>query len=171
MIKFIFLSQVFLNLCAFSLIERLTDFFRFKAFACCHRLSFWLISLFDVEIVTSWYYFNVELHVNSFLNLTRIVSKKLSKSRSILKEGRKSIINWLYLSLEMLSKKFRLMRLAETVCKILLCKVILVIKEMIELNRLILTFEGDVFIWKLTTSKFIITLAKHIEINHYQSST
>ena len=167
-IKFIFLSQVFLNLYAFSTLERLTDFFHFITFACCHRLSFYLISLFGVEIVTSWYYFNVELHVNSFLNLTGIISKKLSNSRSILKEGRKSIINWLYLSFKMLPKKFRLMGLAKIASKILLCKVILVIEEMIELNRFILTFEGEVFIWKLTTSKFIITLAKYIENKNYE---
>lgn len=166
--KFIFLSQVFLDLYAFFLIELLIDFFNFKAFGCCRRLSFLLISLFDVEIVTSWYYFNLELHVNGFLNFAGIVGKKLSESGSILKECCKRIINWLYLSFKMLPKKFRLMGLGETVSQILLSEVIFMIKEMIELNLINFTFEGEVFIWKLTTSKFIITLTSYIEISDYE---
>lgn len=165
--KFISLSRAFLNLYAFFLIELLVDFFNFKAFACCRRPNFCLISLFDVEIVTSWYYFNVELHLNRFLNFSGIVGIKLSEPGSILEECCKRIINRLYLSFKILSKKFRLMRLGETVSEILLSEVILMIKEMIELYLLIVTFEGEVFIWKLTTSKFIITLISYIEISDY----
>ena len=166
--KFLFLRQVFLNLYAFFPVELLADFFNFRAFACCYRPSFWLISLFDVEIVTSWYYFNVELHVNGFLNFPGIVGKKLSESGPILKECCKCVINRLYLSFEMLSKKLRLMGLGKTVRKILLSEVILMIEEMIELYVLFVTLEGEVFIWKLTTSKFIITLTSYIEISDFR---